>query len=249
MAATNTLLYNPLVRPLELLGEALECQAYGRRVVLVGAFRLVEDFQQFAVVTMVRSPEVHLDGTVYYHIQFIIRSNFSPNEYCVIFVFKTNTGEKTGSFEIPADVLQTFKSDKQARVVFTFVMTAIYTAFRTDVHLRDSDVLLATNATNKEKGFVDMTVENVPIPRRYSSLVPRVWAPPCYEDSRTPKQIVLSCRVCKLCGKVEAKRGQLSRCSGCNFVFYCGEACQRSDRKNHRELCKQEVEKYKKINK
>ena len=251
MAATNTSssVYNPFIRPFELLGEAFERQTYGYRVLLVGAFRLVKDYSQFAIVTMVRSLSTYPDGTVYYFIQFIFRSNKTPNECCVVLDFKTNADGNAAVLGFPSELHQLFKFDTQAGAVFAFVVRAIYTAFGNNVHMKDAEVLLATNATDKEDDFFEMKDENVPIPRRYSSLVPRVWAPPDYKDDRTPMQIVLSCRVCKHCGKGEAKHDKLHRCAGCNFVFYCGEACQRADRKNHRDLCRQEVEKREKIKK
>jgi hypothetical protein len=40
---------------------------------------------------------------------------------------------------------------------------------------------------------------------------------------------------CAACGAMEGKH---SRCSGCGKVYYCGKACQRSDWRGHKVVCR-----------
>jgi hypothetical protein len=49
-------------------------------------------------------------------------------------------------------------------------------------------------------------------------------------------------KACDVCGK----EGELHKCGGCGRTRYCGKDCQKSDWKNHKEICKKTSEEYKK---
>ena len=47
--------------------------------------------------------------------------------------------------------------------------------------------------------------------------------------------------ICAACGKKDSDDNRLKQCSSCKLVAYCNVECQRTHRKEHRELCKLEA--------